>query len=66
MAQDTIAVSNKILRKLKQSVRDGDLKAFPSGSNISYELEMNEDVMTGGLGLAWVDKLYDERLKEFR
>lgn len=74
MAQGEIAGrSELLLRNLKQSVRDGDLKVFQSGSNIRYKHDMDEktcsdihssdvDIMTGDL--TWVDKLYDERLSE--
>lgn len=78
MAQGEITgTSELLLRKLKQSVRDGDLKVFPSGSNILYEPDMNDesratresdllrsDICVLGGGLTWVDKLYDERVRE--
>ena len=78
MAQGEITgTSELLLRNLKQSVRDGDLKVFPSDSNIRYEPDMDDesratresgllchetDVLPGGF--TWLDKMYDKKLYE--
>ena len=72
-----IAETNQILNKLEQSVRDGSLQVFQTGTNNRYEFGSNKESSeanelnlirsnTNSLhgGFTWVDKEYDERLSK--
>jgi len=77
VAQGDIAETNQILHKLEQSIRNGRLQAFRSGSNIHYAFEsdkesskVNEsdliqsDANVPHSDFTWVDRKYDKRLHE--
>lgn len=74
---DTEDAGGKLLRALRKSIRDGNLKAYRPGSNVHYELgvdgesfaikesdliRLDSDILAGGF--TWVDKVYDDRLNE--
>lgn len=68
--------TKQMLKKLSRSIRDGSLKVFLPGSNTFYVPEADDefskikesdllrsDVDLQKGGLTWVDKQYDERLR---
>lgn len=76
-AQGDAAGTEKILLRLKKSVRDGILKVFSPGSEINFDPEtenesfapiesslIRSDIDPPNGGLTWVDRMYDTQLHE--